>query len=75
MDTAGKGEDGVITESSTEPCTLPYVKHTASGKVLCNTGSSTWCSVTTWGGAAGWGAGCGSEVQESRGKGYMYTCA
>jgi len=47
MDTAGEGEGGTNWENSIETYILPYVKQISSGKLLYNTGSSTWCSVTT----------------------------
>ena len=50
MDTAGKGEVGVIRESSTEPYTLPYVKHTASGEL-----NLVLCDNLGWGGGGGRG--------------------
>ena len=34
-------------ESSVETYTLPFIKSIASGELLCNTGSSTRCPVTT----------------------------
>ena len=40
------GVGGVNRESSIEIYTLPCVKQIASGKLLCNIGSSAWCSVT-----------------------------
>jgi len=43
---------------------LPYVKQTASGHLLCDTGSSTQCFVTTWRG--GTGEGNGNPLQCSR---------
>ena len=47
------------TGSSTETYinTSLYVKQIASGKLLYNTGSSTWGSLTTWRGGMGWGLG------------------
>ena len=37
---------------------LPCVKQIARGKLLDQTGSSAWCSVTTWGeGGGGWEEG------------------
>ena len=46
--------------------TLPCVKQIASGKLLCNTGSSAQCSVMTQKGGMGvWEGG-------SNGKGYIY---
>ena len=47
MDTVGEGEGGMNGESNMETYTLPYVKQMASGNLLCDTGSSTQCSVTT----------------------------
>ena len=41
----GKGE--MNGGSSTETYTLSYVKQTASGNLLCESGSSDWGSVTT----------------------------
>ena len=43
-DTTGEGEDGKI-ESSIKIYTVPCVKQIASGKLLCNTGSSAWYSL------------------------------
>ena len=42
-----EGEAGMSQQSSTDMSTLPCVKHTARGKLLCGTGSSAWCSVMT----------------------------
>ena len=42
--------------------TLPYVKQTASGKLLYSTGSSDWCCVMTSTGGM-WG-GHGGEAKE-----------
>ena len=39
---------------------VPCVKHTASGKQLCSTGSSAPSSVMTWSG----GMGVGKEAQQ-----------
>ena len=39
VDTVGEGEDGMNSESSTETHTSPYVSETASGNLLCDTGS------------------------------------
>ena len=47
VDTVGEGEGGKNWKSSIETYILLYVKQIASGKMLYNTGSSTWCSVTT----------------------------
>ena len=38
---------------SHETYTLPYVNYIASGNWLCDTGNSTWCSVTTQRGGMG----------------------
>ena len=54
MDTVGEGEGGMNGESNMETYTLPYVKQIASGNLLCDTGSSTQCSVKTWRGGMGW---------------------
>ena len=37
--TAGEGEGGTNWESSTDRCTLPCVRQTASGKLLLSTGA------------------------------------
>lgn len=42
MDTEGEGGGRTNGESSTDMYTLPSVKQAASGKPLCNTGSSAW---------------------------------
>ena len=48
--------------------TLPYENQIANGKLLYNTGSSSWCSVITQ------RRGMGKEVEgSSRGRGHMYT--
>ena len=53
----GKGEERVrCMERVTCKFILPYVKYIASGNLLYNTGSLTWCSVKTKRG--------GKEVQE-----------
>ena len=59
----------------TEKAALAYVHYTckqlASGKLLCNTGSAAWRSVTTERGSTGdevWGGGF-------RRRGHMYTMA
>ena len=44
VDTEREGEGGTNWERSTDLHTLPCVKPIASGKLLDNTGSSTWCS-------------------------------
>ena len=62
------GDGGVNCESSIKTYPLPYVKQIASGKLLYNTGSSAWCSLTT----ERSGIGLGWEV-DSKEKGHMYT--
>ena len=63
----GEGIDGTKWESNIEVYTLPGGKEIASGKLLCNTGSSAWCSVTSqMGGIGNWEAGL-------RGGRYMYA--
>ena len=64
MDTMWEGEYRTNRENSLKTHTLPYVKQTASGKWLCNTGSLTLCSVTTQKGGMVWGVG---------GSGHMHT--
>ena len=34
-------------ESSPETYKLPYVTQIAGGSLLCDSGTETWCSVTT----------------------------
>ena len=59
--TVGQGEGGRIWENSSEACTFPYAKQTASGSSVYDVGTQSWCSVATW--RMGW-AGSGGEVQE-----------
>ena len=40
-------ERGMNQEFGTDIYTLPCVKQIASGKLLCSTRSSAWCSVMT----------------------------
>ena len=47
MDTMWEGEYGTNRENNLKTHTLPYVKQTAGGKLLYNTGSLTLRSVTT----------------------------
>lgn len=47
---------------------FPCVKQIASGSLLCDTGSSTLGSVTTWRG------GVGKEDYVSGGRRHIYTC-
>ena len=58
MDTVGEGEGGMNGESNMETYTLPYVKLTASGTLLCDAGSLAWYSVMASRaglGVEGWG--------------------
>ena len=41
------GEEGGVTERGALTYTLLCVKQIAGGKLLCNTGSSAQCSMTT----------------------------
>ena len=47
MDTVGKGDSGMNSESDINIYTLLCVKHTASGKLMYSAGSSARCSVMT----------------------------
>ena len=38
LHTVGEGKGGMIGENSTETYTIPYVKHIASGSLLCDAG-------------------------------------
>ena len=60
------GRGGVNWESSIDVYTLLHVKQTASGKLLCSTGSSVGCSITIQ--KCGMGA-----LGGSRERGYIYT--
>ena len=53
VDTAVEGEDGTNCEINIEKYTLPRIKYIASGKLLYNTGSSTWCYMMTLRGGTG----------------------
>ena len=53
VDTVEEGEDGMTKKSTMEIYTLPYVKWIASRNLLCDTGSSTQCSVTMLRGGMG----------------------
>ena len=46
-DTAGEGKAGTNWKSSTDAYTPPRIKQIASGRLLCNTGSSAQGSVMT----------------------------
>ena len=50
--------------NSMETYALPYVKQIAGGNLLCDTGSSTQCSVTTQGG--GMGCEMGGRVKTTK---------
>ena len=54
------GKGGTNSESNTETYALLYVEQITGGKLLYNTKSSTWCSVTT---LEGWDRGWG-RVQD-----------
>ena len=41
---SGEGEGGTNWESRMETYTLPHVKRITSGNLLCDSGSSNWCS-------------------------------
>ena len=45
--TEGKGEGEVNRETRTDTSALLCVKQTASGRLLCSTRTSAWCSVMT----------------------------
>ena len=47
LDTAEEGEGGTNWENSMETYISRYVKEIANGDLLCDTGSSTQCSLTT----------------------------
>ena len=59
---------GTNWESNTDIYTLPRVEQRAGGKLLCNKGSSVWCSVTTQRNGMGMG---GSEAEEGEDT-YLY---
>jgi len=63
---SGRMEGGMAGENSTGTYTLPYVKQTASGSVMCDTGTQSQCSVTTWRERVG--------RESSTGRGHIYTC-
>ena len=48
MDVVAWGDRGTNGGSSMETYILPYVKQIASGNLPYDSGSSNWCSVTTW---------------------------
>ena len=56
----GEGESGTHEESSISIYPQASGRWMAPGKLLCSTGSLSWCSVVTWGdwvggGEEGWG--------------------
>ena len=59
VDPVGEGEGGTNCKNSMEICTLPYVKYIRSRSLLCDTGNSSQCSVTTQRGGTGWETGGG----------------
>ena len=62
----GEGKGGTNGKSCMETNTLPYVKQLASENLLYNSGSSSWCSVTTQRDRIGQEGGSG-------GRGHRYT--
>ena len=67
LDTVGEGEGGTNGESSVDTYTSLHVEWTASGNVLCDSGSSARCCDNL----EGWGrVGGGKEAQEEG-----HTCA
>ena len=64
----GRQERVGRTESSMETYTLPYVKQIAGGNLLYDSGSSNWCSVTTYRDDMGWEVGQNFKREET----YLY---
>ena len=62
VDAEGQGEGGMNWKSSTDTYILPYVRYTASGKLLFSKGSSAGYSVMNSRGGMGWG---GREAPEA----------
>ena len=59
----GKGEGGTNQESSTDICTLPYVKQIASGNLLYSTESSVLCdNLEEWDGTPWEGGLKGGDI-------------
>ena len=54
---AGEEEGGTNGESGIETYILPQIKQRASRNLLYDTGTPTWCSVTTRRGGMGWQVG------------------
>ena len=48
IETQRERRGGVNREIGIGVCALPYVRQTASGKLLCSSGSSTGCPVVSW---------------------------
>ena len=68
LDSVGEGKGGMIWENSTETCTLPYVKQTASPGSMHDTGC---LGLVHWDNPEGWdGEGGGWGAQD---RGHMYT--
>ena len=66
-DSVGEGEDGMISENSTETCILPYVKQSASTGLMHETGCSGlvhWDDPEGWDrqGGGRWSSGWGTRV-------------
>ena len=63
LDSIGQGEDGMIWETSTETCVLPYVKKITNPSLMQETGHSKsvcWKNPEGWdgeGGGRGFGMG------------------
>ena len=66
-----EGVCGTNGESSMKH-TLPYVKQIASGNLMCDKGSSTWCSVKTERGGMGWEIGGRFKREKIHGR-FMLT--
>jgi len=62
MDLTGEDEGGMNWDIRTDIYTLPCVNQTASGSLLCSTGSSAWGSAVAW--RAGWGWAAGRLTRE-----------
>ena len=67
LDSVGKGEGGMIWESSVETCILSYVKWIASPGSMHETGAWGWYTGMTledgMGGRREWGSGWGTHVR------------
>ena len=68
LDSVGEGKGGMIQESSTEACILPYVKQIASPGSMHETGCS---GLVHWDDPEGWdGEGDERSLQDGE---HMYT--